>query len=207
MRSSRNPPLDQSDDVLVLRLYYPNKWRMYIGDLVEPEDKIFCWFLCSARFKDPETGEYVVEISRGIKFYEEKTGHTYSLPDGGVQPKLLILEDFSGSDPEKFARKNGYQGTATKQGKCELNNPDDFFLCYEAIFYFFPGYLEVSKKEEKCDVVKFSKERNADIRKFVPDFPTTEEIQSLFQQGNSESTAKSCRKLHSGLITYDRSRR
>ena len=204
---------EEYPETLALRLYYPNRWRMYIGDLVEPEDRTFCWWLCSKRFYDPATEIHVIEIVRGIIFYEEATGHTFSLPDDGLpSPKLLILDDFppEKGDPTTFAKKHGYQGLASKNGKCDLARPDDFLLCHDATFYFFPGFLTVSKKEGACDVVKFSKERSSQIRTFLPDFPTPEEIAEKIASASASSeeggVAKVCQKLYSDLVLFDRTR-
>src|SRR5437868_13462413 len=106
-----------------VRLYLPNTWRKYIGDLASESDKHFNWFLCSQRYKDPApsgSGWYVADIAKGAMFYDESTGHTLVIPKD-IQARLLIVDDpenialFGTLTQEKISsviHKYSYQGIA-----------------------------------------------------------------------------------------------
>lgn len=178
-----------------VRLYYPNRWRRNIGDLADPADKTFNWFLCSKRYKDPETGLYVAEIASGTKFYEEESGHTFVVP---LEPKIKVLIDESVSDLERVAKEKGYQGIAL-MGQCNLSNPDAFFICHDVKFGFFEDSIVISKKERFCDIIDYSKRHSKCIQRVIPDFPTAEEIDGAVEKNKCSVM---CKVLHQYVLEY-----
>src|SRR5438132_163887 len=136
-----------------VRLYLPNTWRKYIGDLAPESDKHFNWFLCSQRYKDPASGWYVADIAKGAMFYDESTGQTLVIQKD-IHAKLLIVDDPEniafGATQEKISsmiHRYSYQGIARMQ-KCNLKNKDRLFMCMEASFEFVDGVLKVYDREE-----------------------------------------------------------
>ena len=62
-----------------LRLYYPTQWRKNIGDLAEPKDKNFSWFICAKKYLDPILHVNVIEIRPGYQFYRIESGETFEV--------------------------------------------------------------------------------------------------------------------------------
>jgi hypothetical protein len=162
-----------------VRLYFPNNWRRYIGNLVTDKDKRFNWFLCSQRYKDPSSGMYVAEISSKAQFYDEHTGETLSVPKD-IAIKMLILDDPGNRDITSreiipILTEYQYQGIAYLQ-RCDIANQDHFFVCREALFGFLNGVLRVSQRSSVCEIITYAKKNNECLRAFISDFPTSEEI-------------------------------
>lgn len=197
-------------------LYYPNAaWRANIGDLASPEDKSFSWFLCSRRYKDPLSGLYIAEISKTTKFYDETTGSTLvPSPDNENPPKLLIEDDPENEDRLKSdkdvtaaIKKYKYQGSA-KIKKCSGANAntkvcDEDFLCREAQFTFLPGILVSSTKEKVCPIIDYAKRHHKIIRKYIPDFPSPQEIDETAEEFKCSTV---CRVLYRDISEYFRLR-
>lgn len=187
-------------------LYYPNNWKRYIGDLATAEEKKFNWFLCSKRYKDPKTGIFVAEISRGTKFYEESTGKTLVAPlrsdDASEADKILlwIVKTNEQLPTHEQIQTFGYQGLARLQ-KCELSNKasDEFVICKEAEFDFLFGVLEESKALRACPIIDFSKRNNRCIRTKLPEFPTCAEIDDVLEKHNCSAV---CRVLYEYIYEY-----
>ena len=181
-----------------VRLYYPNNWRRYAGDLAPEKDKKFNWFLCSRRYKDPLSGMFVAEIAKGIKFYDEESGNTLSIP-ADVDARLLIIDDLENKPPEeimKIIREYTYQG-AVALHKCDIKNQDEFFVCREATFWF-DGILKEIKKESSM-IIDYSKKNNECLRAKIPTFPTSPEIDVMLRE---YPRALVCKALYQDLVGY-----
>jgi hypothetical protein len=177
-------------------LYYPNKWRTYVDDLVPEEDKRFNWFLCSKKYRD-KNDLYVIEISKGTKFYDDVTGHTLVVPHNEVEVTLLLLEGnvkrLTWDRILKLIKENNYHGVASLKD-CDINlealprtnppHPDNSsgMVCQEAEFGFIEGVLEQSKKEGECNIIQYAKQNYKCMRGMFPDFPSPQEIDDVLKE-------------------------
>lgn len=167
-----------------LNIYYPNKWKENIKDLVPKEDIDFNWFICSKVYIDPETGSKVAEISGKTKFYEEKTGNTFVLnPD---LEKVIVAID--GTDP-----KGKYQGYAIQ--KCKNSQG---FICKDVTFYILENAVKQHKNEE-CEIILFAQKNYKKIKKIYPAFPTQKEIDEALKKYPS---GKVCKVLNDYISSY-----
>lgn len=181
------------------RLYYPNNWRRNVGDLVPAEDKRFNWFICSKRYMDPVSGFYVADISKGTKFYEEKTGENMTTPLEGEDVKLLIVDkNTSLASQLKSVEKYKYQGYTTLV-ECDIRNPDESFVCREVIFWFKKGVLIPIKTDKVCALIDYAKKHNECIRSKIRDFPLAEEIENMMK---TRHRSEVCKDLYKDLIKY-----
>lgn len=184
-----------------MRLYYPNTWRKYIGDLASNEDKQFNWFLCSQRYRDPDSGLFIAEICPSVKFYDEKTGDTLVVPkDQNV--KILILDDpkntsLHGAEILDIIKKYKYQGVAHLQ-KCNFERPEQLVVCREAVFGFFDGVLKIPKDNTGI-IIDYAKKNNACLRSHIPDFPSPQEIDESLKKYPHQTV---CRALHQDIVRY-----
>ena len=171
-------------------LYMPNRWRELTG-----VDEKFCWFLCGKRYYVNSTQSYVIEIPKGVRFYEPSSGHTYVITTSRkiklretcvpVSYLDLVLDDVDGYALMQECPKS-------------IDNKKCIF-CQEARFVFIDDALVISKKEAVCELVGFSKRQNSQIRKRIPLFPTCEQIdKSIIEFG----CADTCKILYEHLTVY-----
>ncbi len=195
-------------------LFYPNaSWRANIGDLAPKEDKAFNWFLCAKRYKDPESGLYIAEISKKTKFYDKTTGATLvPSPDLEDPPKLLIIDDPDNEISDDADRINSvvkkykYQGTTSTKvcrgSKSKTTPCDEDFLCQAASFDFLPGILVPSTTERTCHIIDYAKRNHKNVKKHIRNFPSPTEIDQVLEDGYRCSTV--CRVLYQDLSEYFR---
>lgn len=188
-----------------VRLYYPNMWRKYIGDLASNEDKRFNWFLCSQRYRDSSSGLYIIEIAKGAKFYDEESGDTLVVKKD-QNAKMLILDDpnnvsirnMSPKEIMRLIKNRAYQGYAHLQ-ECRLKNPDQLVVCREAVFNFINDVLESSKKERVCEIIDYAKKNNTCLKAFLPSFPSSQEIDAALKEYSHQTV---CKVLYQDIIKY-----
>ena len=193
-------------DLREVRLYFPNSWRKHATDLVPTSYKRFNWFLCSQRYKDPNSELYVAEISKSATFYDEHSGHTLVVSKKDGETKLLIVDDpenkrlhnLDAEDIIEIIIKYNYQGIA-KLERCDIKNADQFFVCREASFGFIDGALEISKKEERCAIIDYAKKNNKCIRAVLLNFPTVEEIDDALKRHECSSV---CKVIYQDIMNY-----
>lgn len=173
----------------MLEVYTLNttEWRKYIGNLAKDEDKKFSWFLCGKKIYDERMRAYILEVPFGSLFYNKSTGETYvnkppKTSDGkektDVPVKLLIANRHPDSATQKFLKREGLQGF-TYELQCK-STPQGL-VCDEAVFYFLPGILSLSVKEENCELILYAKMHNDCIRSILPIFPTIKEIDKVLE--------------------------
>lgn len=188
-----------------VRLYYPNNWRKYIGDLAAEEDKHFNWFLCSQRYKDPESGLYLAELSPKSKFYDEDSGDTLTIAKDVKVAKLVIADDSAnekilkhGERLPNIIKTHGYQGYAYLQ-KCTAKKSEEMVVCREAVFGFIDGALEAPRKESGCAIIDYAKQNNKCIKAAIPDFPSVEEIDDSLKKYSRQAV---CKVLYQDIMEY-----
>ena len=163
-------------DLREVRLYYPSGWPLVLK--TEP----FNWFLCSKRYWDSKAKSYFIEVAHGTKFYEEGTGHTLIVPYSDRKVRLLIISGEVDPQGDRPIVKSTYQGIAMLKGcdtqgtELESSHRSRSPVCRDARFWFVDDVLEISKEEDKCDIVAYSKMYSGCIKKSIPDFPTPQEI-------------------------------
>jgi len=187
-------------EFVIVKLYYPNKWRQNVGDLASIEDKRFNWFLCSNRYEDAIPGVYVAEVSAGTKFYDDVKGINYILMEPA---KLLIIEqkELFSKPPEDVIKKlksNTYQGLALT---IDCANPEGSIICPEALFGFVKGKLKIDKKDSSgCPIIQYSKSNYKCIKTKIPDFPSPTDIDDILAAGYPLSVV--CKVLYEDIVIY-----
>ena len=204
-----------------VKLYYPNVLHSRLKELgIESK---FNWFMCSKYYRDHKSGLYVAEIIRGTKFYESATGHTFAIPlkkerkELGLNTKdketsiivlvadapnnLEIFEKSSGGPTSRaqflssIIKKYDYAGYAFSS-TCESYNPFLPVVCNEMEFWFLPNILTISKIEEKCAIIEYSKRNWKCISKKIPNFPSPQNIDEDIKK---YGCCQVCKKLHTLL--------
>jgi hypothetical protein len=88
----------------------------------------------------------------------------------------------------QYAIKLGYDGVVIQHDCMESDlDTSDAIICQNATFVFRKSILETmdeSSQSDRCGIVKYSKKHNSCIRKVIPKFPTTREIDDLLEDNN-----------------------
>jgi len=81
-------------------------------------------------------------------------------------------------DAAEFAVDHGYDGVAVRHSRTgDIKNP----LCSEAIFVFRPGALVEKSSPHACDIIRYAKQNNSNLRVKYPEFPDCQRIDAALK--------------------------
>lgn len=187
-----------------LKLVYPNNWRKNI-----PNRSCFSWFLCSKKYLDengyysidisPKAQFYSEDSGKTYSIIQnsDKIKIRLLLVNEPHNKRKLISRDFhlkcdsnrdilSQECPlvndinhlieiAKYVEGLKYGGIAFEyEGKDCVSSP----VCQQALFIINSNLLE-SKKQVDCEIIKYAKQHNTELRSIYPDFPDCKELNRL----------------------------
>ncbi len=161
-----------------VKIYYPNKWKKYIGDAATDDDKHFNWFICAKKYMD-DNGETVAEFDIGSLFYHQPSGQNY-VNDAPL--KILILDENFVSKDFKF---DNYSGVAKRGQYC----PDECVICNEIDIYILTSALRQYDKNE-CPLLGYAKTNYHTISKMTPQLAGVKTIDDAIAKYGKDGMCK-----------------
>jgi hypothetical protein len=170
--------------------YITSSWKRNIGCLLSPEEKHFNWFLFGKKYYDDKMKVMLLDIKKGMKLYEIKTGETWILEKSSV----VVIHD-KNKGLESVKENKNIVGIA-RSVTCEYCKCCDSCFCHEVEFYL-PKY-RLQKIKDVCDLILYSK-RNYPLFSYInPDFPSPDDIDAELKR---KPCNKVCKKLYEALTT------
>ena len=155
--------------------YTTTSWKRNVGCLLRPEDKHFNWFLFGKKYYDEKEKISLLDVPKGAKFYNIKTGHT------------LVTKDVVTISLLKKYRK--YKGYAYIR-ECPYTRCCNSCFCHEVVFDFSTTVLQKLDDPDACDLIFFVKYNYPLFSYRCKKTPTPKEIDQLLKKYSCEEVCK-----------------